>query len=115
ASWLAKNPALEDVTRMTQEVAKELAGQEVFPTWFELTEASLQSLKAKRVPIAGLKKLQGQKYTKEAEFLEALATVLPEKELATHRSKLLEHGRVKVEAVDALAVKESLLPWLFSQ
>ncbi len=112
--WLAKIPALEDITRMTQHIARELAKENAFPSWFELTEASLRALQADGVPIDRLNKLKGNRYASEDEYLEAVEAVLGEKNLTMYRNKLLQHGRTKLEAGDALAVKESGLPWFFS-
>ena len=109
-NWLAKHPAQEDVARLSQHVAKELARQNLFPTWFEWTEASLQELHSDGVPksaVTKLTRLQEKKYLTEIEFQGALSTVLTDREVSTYGPKLLKHGRTKLDAGDALTVKEN--------
>ncbi len=115
--WLAKIPALEDVTRISQHVAKELARQKLFPSWFELTEASLEALQADGVPksaVTRLNTLKAEKFSTQEEFLQALQGFVSEKEITSYRTKLLRYGRTKLGPGDALAVKENALPRLFS-
>ncbi|MBI3821309.1 MAG: efflux RND transporter permease subunit, partial [Planctomycetes bacterium] len=111
---LARNPAVEDVTRITQYVAKELAKKDAFPVWFEFTEMSLKALQTDGVAGSRLTKLKGKKYTTEADFLQALGTIFSEKELRASQAKLLKHGRMRLEPSDALSVKENTVRELIS-
>jgi copper/silver efflux system protein len=115
--WLAKNPALEDVTRVTQTVAQRLAEQEAFCSWFELTEKSFTDLRADKLPadvVARLQKLAGRKFTTEADFVGGLREVLAGAELEQYRGKLVRHGRARLQPSEALAVKEGPVGAFFS-
>ena len=108
-NWLAKHPAQEDITRLTQHVAKELAKRKLFPSWYEWTESSLQEAPADGVPnslVTKLTKLKEKKYATQSEFKDALGTVLTEKERKDYDAKLVKYGFTRLEPGDALSVKE---------
>ena len=48
-AWLAKNPSLEDVTRITQRTAGHIASVKAFRSWYQLSETSLNDLKKQGV------------------------------------------------------------------
>jgi Cu(I)/Ag(I) efflux system membrane protein CusA/SilA len=111
-SWLAKNPVLEDVTRITQAVADRLAQQKTFKTWWELTQISLHELQEAKLPptlLARLKPLTGKRFASQSEFVAALKEVLPESEIAEHQDELVKQAAGSVTPADALAVHESPL------
>jgi Cu(I)/Ag(I) efflux system membrane protein CusA/SilA len=107
-SWLAKNPVLEDVTRITQVVAERLAQRKAFKTWWELTEVSLDNLKDAKVPAAllsRLKPLMGKRFDDEGDFLASLREVLPESEIAEHQAELLKQAIGGVTLANASELK----------
>jgi Cu(I)/Ag(I) efflux system membrane protein CusA/SilA len=107
-SWLAKNPVLEDVTRITQVVAERLAQRKAFKTWWELTEASLDNLKDAKVPealLSRLKPLMVKRFDNEGDFLASLREVLPESEITEHQTELLKQAAGGVTPADALELK----------
>src|SRR5262249_9865704 len=110
--WLVKQPALEDVTRITQQVAQHIADIKAFRTWFQLSESILKDLGKQGMPedvVTRLEKLKDKKWNQEAEFLSALNTVLTGQELASYQSKLVQRARTMLAPGDALALKENLL------
>jgi Cu/Ag efflux pump CusA len=111
-SWLVKNPALEDVTRITQAVADHLAARKAFKTWWELTEISLQNLHDAKVPqsvVSRLKPLQDKRFATEAEFRKALEELLPPAEFVKHGDELVKQAAGGVTPADALALKQNRL------
>jgi Cu/Ag efflux pump CusA len=117
-SWLAKNPVLEDVTKITQAVAERLAARKAFKSWFELTEPSLNALRADRVPddiVFLLKPLAGKRYPTEAEFVDGLATLLPAEEIEHHKAELVKHAAAQIESSDALALQQNPAKAVFGQ
>src|SRR5262249_2648821 len=100
ARWLAKNPALEDVTRITQRVAQSLGERNLFRTWFELTDQSLKILREQKVPahvLGHLAKLKGKQLATEAAYLDALREALEPGELQAYQKRLLELGRKRLD------------------
>ena len=111
-SWLVKNPALEDVNRITQVVADRLAERKALKTWWELTETSLHNLHDAKVPetvLSRLKPLQDKRFASEADFRKSLEELLPQVELAKHGDKLVEQAAGGVTPADALALKQNPL------
>jgi len=107
-SWLAKNPVLEDVTRITQAVAERLAQRKAFKSWWELTEVSLNNLKDAKVPadvLSRLKPMIGKRFDNEEDYLAGLKEVLPESELAEQQAELLKQAAGGVTPADALELR----------
>lgn len=107
--WLARHPAQEDIARLTQQIAKELARLKLFPSWFEWTESSFKAAQEDGIPstvIAQLNKLRDKKYPTENEFRDAWRAVLKDKDIDDYQEKLLKHARARLEPGDALSVKE---------
>jgi Cu/Ag efflux pump CusA len=110
--WLAKNPALEDITRMTTQTAKHLAAIRAFRTWFELNESSLKNLKNSGVPdevLSGLRKLTDEKFANQGAFEAALQGKLSEEDVTKHKAKIFQFTETMLTAGDALALKEGPL------
>jgi Cu/Ag efflux pump CusA len=109
--WLSKNPALEDVTKITQAVAQRLAEREVFPTWYRLTEQSFDALREADVPEGVRSRLGGLKdktFRTEEDFVSALARALSAQELAAHQAELVGQAAFAVGPSDALELRQSL-------
>jgi Cu/Ag efflux pump CusA len=116
-SWLAKNPVLEDVTRITQVVAERLAQRKAFKTWWELTEGSLANLKDAKVPEALLSRLKpvvGKRFDNERDFLASLRELLPGSEIAEHQAELLKQAAGGVTPADALELRTGPVREVFS-
>jgi Cu/Ag efflux pump CusA len=112
-SWLVKNPALEDVTRITRAVAERLAEHNAFKTWWELTQTSLHNLRDARFPetiLSRLKPLEDKRFASEAEFRKALEELLPQAELIGYQAEIVEQAHGAVTPAEALALKQSPLP-----
>jgi Cu/Ag efflux pump CusA len=110
--WLARNPVLEDVARITQAVADCLAQRKAFRTWWEVTEASLENLKEAGVPAAVLSRLKpllDKRFESDAEFNARLAEVLPQSEMQQHQAELLRQAACEVTPADALELKANVV------
>ncbi len=110
-SWLSRNPALEDVTKVTLAVAGLLQERKVFPTWFRLTEQSLAALDEAGVPKEVRSRLAGledKTFHREKDFVKALGRSLSAAELDRWRAELLRHAASPMEPADALELHEPL-------
>ncbi|MBI2804488.1 MAG: efflux RND transporter permease subunit [Planctomycetes bacterium] len=115
---LAKHPALEDITRMTQQTSQYLATIKAFRTWYQLTEASLTDLKKHGVPesvVAKVRKLKDKAHPSEEDFQRALAAILTADELAKNQNQLLKQALTMLAPGEALALKEGTLPAAWTQ
>jgi Cu(I)/Ag(I) efflux system membrane protein CusA/SilA len=115
-SWLSKNPALEDVTKVTQAVAQRLYDRRAFPTWYRVTEQSLAALREAKISAtlrSRLQSLQDRTYRSEAEFVAALGHVLSSTNLAHHRSDLLRVAAFQIEPATALELREGVVGKVF--
>src|SRR5262249_29243834 len=57
ATWLQKSPSLEDVTQLTQRVAKSLSDHDELRSWYEISDGTIQSLRDQKLPKAVIDKL----------------------------------------------------------
>jgi Cu/Ag efflux pump CusA len=109
-SWLSRNPALEDVTKVSLAAAQRLQERKVFPTWFRLTEQSFEALRAAGVPAEVRARLAGLKdktFTRAKDFVKALGRSLSAADLDAWRERLEQHAAFPMEPADALALHES--------
>jgi Cu/Ag efflux pump CusA len=108
-NWLAQRPAAEDVARLTQHIARELAKRKLFPTWYEWTESSSKEATADGVPnsvASQLADLKNRRFSTEADFRTVLRKVLPEKPFKEYDARLVKHAFTRLEPGDALSVKQ---------
>ncbi len=109
--WLARNPVLEDLTKMTQAVARRLYELKAFKTWFKLTEDSLHKLQADGIPDPVRSRLQALKdktFKTESSFRKAARQALSRDELDQYGDKVVERAAFPISPAIALELQESL-------
>ena len=105
--WLARQPSLEDVTRLTQQVANYMSERDAFRHRYEIDKVSLDALTTQKVSdptLKTLKAMEGEKFPQRADFLNRLRKVLSEMELQKHESQILRQADKALTAADALAI-----------
>jgi Cu/Ag efflux pump CusA len=115
--WLAKAPALEDVSKLTRAVAQRVSEKKAFPTWYRLSEPNFNALRDAGVPESVRARLAGLKektFTSEAAFVVALRRSLGAGGLAEYRERLVGQAAFPMEPASALQLHQSLTARLLS-
>jgi hypothetical protein len=107
---LESSPGLEDVTKLTQQVAQSLFDQKVFRSWYEVNDACIQALRQQNMPSVIVDKLIGmrnKRFSDEADFVAALGKTLDEGSLHAHQSNVVAAAFTRLSPAEALSVKSS--------
>jgi len=108
-TWLSKNLALEDVTKVTRAVAQRLFERKAFVTWYRLTEPSFNTLRKAGIPEAVrsmLSKLKDKTYTSKKAFLQEVGRVLAGEDVNRYQADLIRQAAFPVEPATALELRE---------
>src|SRR5205823_3464038 len=95
--WLVKNPALEDVSKLTLDIARHLADLNALRKEFRLTEQTFRALESDGVPaavVSRLRTLADKRFATQDEFLRELRQRLPSEEVERHQTELVRDALV---------------------
>jgi copper/silver efflux system protein len=110
ATWLEKSPSLEDVTQLTQDIAKSLSDRDELRSWYEISDGTIQSLRDKKLPktvIDKLLPLRRREFNSQTDLIAALHGALDAKEIAGHQDAIVTAAFTRLTAAEALALKPS--------
>ncbi|HZZ30029.1 MAG TPA: efflux RND transporter permease subunit [Pirellulales bacterium] len=107
-SWLEKQPAIEDVTNLTQQVAQSLFDRGILRSRYELSDSTKQLLQQQNVPAAVVDKLaplKNRMFSNKADFTAALTDVLNTETLSAYQATIADTAFTRLSPAEALALK----------
>jgi Cu/Ag efflux pump CusA len=110
--WLARNPVLEDVTKLTQAIAERLVTLRAFTMRYKVTDAAIDHLQQQGTPeatLARLRKLKGRVFSDRHAFARAVGINVTQEERRQYREPILILCEHPMDAASALDLRPTVI------
>jgi copper/silver efflux system protein len=108
AVWLERNPTLEEVTKLTQEVAQALSDRGALRTWYEIGDESIQKLRNMKIPaglIGKLGPIKHKPFSDRSSFAAAVRELVEAQDWAAYESQIVAAAFTRLSPSQSLALK----------
>jgi Cu(I)/Ag(I) efflux system membrane protein CusA/SilA len=115
-AWLARNPALEDVTKLTQATAERLVSLHAFTMRYKVTDAAIDHLHEGGAPaatLAQLRKIKGRVFADRHALARAVGINVSQLERRQYRESILILCEFPMDAASALELRQPVPMWAF--